>query len=197
MQLLVFTGPIGSGKSTAAKMSAEELEKRGIPYMLLDLDDFARGVISGSQKILADLADAFGPYVLDSDGGLNRQALAIAAFKNPDTAKTLNEITHPAIIISLGELLKEFARKHEDGVAILESPYPYEMLDYNSHIVFINASLKDRQAHNERFTTEDFLKRGAVQPSEESYRLMSDLEIENTFSEPLMRSRIASLTESL
>lgn len=91
MKLIGLTGGIGSGKSTVAKLLAEE------GFTVVDADQIAREIVEPGQPALAELAEAFGEDILESDGSLNRGLLAERAFVSPEKTDLLNSITHPRI----------------------------------------------------------------------------------------------------
>lgn len=86
-----LTGGIGSGKSTVARMFAEQ----GVP--VVDADRIAREVVEPGTEGLAEVVAAFGPEVLDRDGGLDRAALAQRVFDDAAARKRLEAILHPRI----------------------------------------------------------------------------------------------------
>lgn len=108
MLVVVVTGGLGAGKSTAA----EFFRSRGAS--VLDLDDVARELLAPGSPTLAQVVDAFGASVLRGDGSLDRAALARKAFGSADDVARLNAITHPAIT--------EHARRWIDSVASLPAP---------------------------------------------------------------------------
>lgn len=113
MLLAGLTGGIGAGKSTVADMLVE----RGA--VLVDGDRVAREVVEPGQPALARIAERFGPTVLDSEGRLDRPALAALAFADDRSRRDLEAITHPAI-------QAEFARRvlaaAPDAVVVLDVP---------------------------------------------------------------------------
>lgn len=91
MKKVGLTGGIGSGKSTVARMLADE----GFP--VVDADQIAREIMEPDSPVLADVADVFGADLIDDTGALNRGELARRAFASKEQTAKLNAITHPAI----------------------------------------------------------------------------------------------------
>ena len=91
MKVLGITGGIGMGKST----SADLLRERGVP--VIDTDVLAREVVAPGTPALAEVAAAFGPAVLDSEGRLRRDELARRVFADDQLRATLEAILHPRI----------------------------------------------------------------------------------------------------
>ena len=86
-----LTGGIASGKSTVSRI----IREHGIP--LIDLDEIARTVVRKNSPTLKRLVIEFGPTILEADGTLNRAALGRLAFRNKESTRALNRITHSAI----------------------------------------------------------------------------------------------------
>jgi dephospho-CoA kinase len=86
-----LTGGIASGKSTVAAM----LRELGAP--IVDADLLARAVVEPGTPALAEIANRFGPDVLDADGRLDRKRLATRVFADDVARAQLNAITHPRI----------------------------------------------------------------------------------------------------
>jgi dephospho-CoA kinase len=91
MRIIGLTGGIASGKSTIAHL----LEQHGIP--VIDADQLARRAVEPGSEALRAIEKEFGTSVINSDGTLNRQALATIVFNDPAERKKLEAITHPAI----------------------------------------------------------------------------------------------------
>lgn len=86
-----LTGPTGSGKSSAAKLC----EKYGIK--LVDCDKVARKATEKGSECLKRLSKAFGAEILNTDGSLNRKALANKAFSTKENTELLNKTIFPFI----------------------------------------------------------------------------------------------------
>ena len=91
MKKVGLTGGIGSGKSTVARMLADE----GFP--VVDADQIAREIMEPGSPVLADVADVFGADLIDDTGALNRGELARRAFASKEQTAKLNAVPHPAI----------------------------------------------------------------------------------------------------
>ena len=86
-----LTGGIASGKSTVSRRFAA----RGVT--VVDADAIAREIVRPGTEGLAALVEAFGPGIVDTNGVLDRQALAAVAFASREAQQRLNAITHPRI----------------------------------------------------------------------------------------------------
>ncbi len=86
-----LTGGIASGKSALEKAFAAH----GI--VVADADQLAREVVAPGEPALAAVVERFGRDVLQADGQLDRAALRVRAFGDPDQRRALEAILHPAI----------------------------------------------------------------------------------------------------
>ncbi|MEI2795755.1 dephospho-CoA kinase [Pseudoxanthomonas sp. F11] len=86
-----LTGGIASGKSALEKAFA----KQGV--VVADADLIAREVVAAGEPALAAVVERFGRDVLQADGQLDRAALRVRVFGDPDQRRALEAILHPAI----------------------------------------------------------------------------------------------------
>ena len=114
MQVIVVTGGLGSGKSTAAKY----FRSRGA--WTLDLDDIAAKLLSPGTALLDRVASEFGgDEVLLPDGRLDRPALARKAFATSEATMRLNSIVHPAVAREVGVAIDQMRLLGEPPVAVV------------------------------------------------------------------------------
>ena len=90
--IIGLTGPTGAGKSIAS----ETVREMGI--RVIDCDKVARQTVVANSNALKALVNVFGVGILNSDGTLNRKALAQIAFSTKDNTKLLNETLLPYIV---------------------------------------------------------------------------------------------------
>lgn len=86
-----LTGGIGSGKSTVAAM----LTARGAA--LIDADAISRSVTAPNGRAIEQIAQVFGPQMINAEGAMDRQAMRECIFKSPDAKKKLEGIIHPLV----------------------------------------------------------------------------------------------------
>ena len=86
-----LTGGIATGKSYVRS----RLAAHGIPT--LDSDILARDAVAPGTSGLAAVAERFGPDVLLSDGSLDRRALGVVVFGDPQARVDLEAIIHPRV----------------------------------------------------------------------------------------------------
>jgi dephospho-CoA kinase len=110
--ILGLTGGIGSGKSAAAQCFID------LGVHLVDADNAARWVVEPGRPALAQIAEHFGPSVLQADGTLSRSALRELIFKEPQQRVWLEGLLHPLI----REEIRQYLARAESAYAILVSP---------------------------------------------------------------------------
>lgn len=89
--ILGLTGPTGAGKSSASAIC----KSLGIKH--IDCDIIARKATEKGEKGLSAVVRVFGDDILNTDGTLNRKALAEKAFKNSENTELLNKTLLPII----------------------------------------------------------------------------------------------------
>lgn len=119
MKVIGITGTIGSGKSYISSLFAN----KGIP--VIDTDEVYHALVDTHSETTSEIAEEFGATVLNSDGSLNRGALAEIVFSDKSKLKRLNEITHSRIKEVVLERLNVFEKNGETAV-VLEVPLMFE-----------------------------------------------------------------------
>ncbi len=108
-----LTGGIGSGKSTATSC----FKKRGA--VVIDADEISRGLTAHGSPVVQELAQEFGPKILQTDGLLDRAALAAIVFSDTKALEKLNAIMHPKI---RAEAQARIARIDPDQIVVYDMP---------------------------------------------------------------------------
>ena len=115
MFVLGLTGSIGMGKSTTARLFAEE----GVPVH--DADGAVHALYEGEAVPLVEAAFP-GATV---DGKVDRQKLAKMVVGHPDALKRLESIVHPLVAKTRDRFLAA-AKAGGSAVAVLDIPLLYE-----------------------------------------------------------------------
>lgn len=195
MMLIGLTGSMASGKSTVAAM----LRKAQIP--VIDADDLARQVCKPGSPVLKKIVEKFGLAILDSDGSLNRGALATLVFDNPNSLKNLEEIVHPAIHhLFLLEVSK--LKEQKVSVAVYMAPLLFEKnLDpLFDKIILVTAPeniLLDRVIKRDNMTLSQAKKRLKQQLSTEEKALRADEIIDNSGTKEELFMQIKNVWKKL
>jgi dephospho-CoA kinase len=86
-----LTGGIGSGKSTVAAILVQ------LGAVLIDTDAIARELTAPGGAALPDLAQAFGPSIIDAAGALDRAQMRALVFADAAQRRRLEGVLHPLI----------------------------------------------------------------------------------------------------
>ena len=175
-KLVGLTGKTGAGKSTVSAL----LKEKGA--YIIDGDIIARKVLVDNDALLNELKVSFGESVVNSDGTLNRRALAKIAFSTPENTERLNAIMHPAI----NEMISQEAKKAflgsdvviVDAAAIIESGFT-KKCDY---IIVVHAPVeirKERIIKRDCLSEEDADVRINGQKADEFYLSEADFVFNN------------------
>lgn len=168
---LGLTGGIGSGKSAASQW----FEQHGI--VVVDADVVAREIVEVGQPALLQIQQAFGDWVLQEDGTLNRRALREHIFQSNDARRILESITHPAIRQSIIQQLQDA----QSPYVILVSPLLFETNQHEltDHTLLIDASIElqiQRAAQRDGQNIEQIHRIIAAQmPREQKQQLADDI----------------------
>lgn len=108
-----LTGGIGSGKSSAASCFLQH------GAVVIDADEISRGLTAPGSPVIGELAGKFGSGILQSDGSLDRAALAEIVFSNTSSLSELNKIMHPKI---RAEALSRIAKVDSGEIFVYDMP---------------------------------------------------------------------------
>ncbi|MDE6729568.1 MAG: dephospho-CoA kinase [Oscillospiraceae bacterium] len=190
-----LTGQTGAGKSTVAKIFAEQ------GFNIINADQVARDVVNPGMPCLQELTIQFGSEILNPDHSLNRKALAGIVFTDPEKLKLLNHITHPFIIQAIRELIQDFAAAGEKFI-LLDAPTLFESKadQFCDRIIAVIASQEIRCARimqRDHLTRQSALDRMNSQFTEEYFISHSDDVIENHSSPEELAEKSRKLAEMI
>ncbi|MBC3178663.1 dephospho-CoA kinase [Corynebacterium lujinxingii] len=191
MKKVGLTGGIGSGKSTVARMLADE----GFP--VVDADQIAREIMEPGSPVLAEVADVFGADLIDDTGALNRGELARRAFAFTEQTAKLNAITHPAI---RAESNRRFAAAEAAGerAVIYDMPLLVDLgLDEEMDltvVVDVDADERVRRLVDKRGLAEPDARARIAQQVDDATRLAAaDVVIDNNGPEEALATQVEKL----
>jgi len=119
--ILGVTGNIASGKTTVGLILLE----LGLTTYI-DADHVVHELYLPGQTLPGKLAQAFGPGVLDSAGGVDRRALGDIVFNSPERMRQLEAIVHPLVREALLDKIRALGPDDIgalDAVKLIESGY--------------------------------------------------------------------------
>ena len=147
-KIIGLTGPTGAGKSSAAAVC------KNLSIKHIDCDILARKAVEKGTQGLTAVVNAFGQQVLNSDGTLNRKALAQKAFKDEESTDLLNKTLLPYI--------KELVLNEIEGeYVLLDAPTLFES-GINEICFKTVAVLSDRELRLDRIMKRDNITKDAA-----------------------------------
>lgn len=123
MRIIGLTGGIASGKSTVSG----ELSRLGAK--IIDADKTAWQLAEPHQPIWQAYHDRYGEDVINEDGSLNRQAVAVRVFADKSELEWMNSMAHPIIrreMFRQIDQLRAAETPGENTVIILDIPLLFE-----------------------------------------------------------------------
>lgn len=108
-----LTGGIGSGKSAAASCFLQH------GAVVIDADGISRELTAPGSPVIDELVEKFGGGILQSDGSLDRAALATIVFNDKNSLSELNAIMHPKI---RAESLSQISKANPDQIVVYDMP---------------------------------------------------------------------------
>lgn len=192
LKVIGLTGGIGTGKSTAA----EYLKKRG--FIHIDADEISRGLTADGSSMLTVLDDNFGPEapwgekgkrILNSDGSLDRKALASIVFTDTDKKSRLDELMFKSIIAEIDKriALYQSTDGHPCKGILLDAPLLFEAgLESRCDKVVVIVADEDvriqRVCQRDGATEEEVRNRISSQMSDKDKIKKSDFVLDNSES---------------
>ncbi len=157
MKVIGLTGKAAAGKNVVADAFVKE------GCAVIDVDQIGHRVLEQSQALLAK---AFGPSIVQ-EGKVDRKALGILVFSDPEKLETLEAITHPAMVSECKRLIEEAERAGHTAL-VINAALLFRMKLYLlcDHVVFVNASLVSRFLRSKRrdsITCKKFMARERAQ----------------------------------
>ena len=176
MFVIGITGGIGCGKSTAARI----IGSWGIT--VLDADRISHEVTEPGGPAIARVMEAFGPEILDAEGGLNRSAMGQIVFADRKALDQLSMIVHEEVMERMAELRLEAEEAGEKAV-VLDVPIPVQdgFRDTCDYIVTIwcDDALRFERLEARGMAREEAQRRMNMQLTEEEYSGLATVTVQN------------------
>ena len=122
-----LTGGIGSGKSTVAKLFAQQ------GAATIDADQIARDLTIAGGQAMPIIGAAFGGQFISPDGALSRAAMRASAFADPTLKARLEGILHPLIREKISEKVTIAALSGAPYI-VLEIPLLFDAMSYRQSL---------------------------------------------------------------
>jgi len=180
-----LSGGIGTGKSSVSRMFAAQ------GAVVIDADAIVHELQARGMPLVAEIAAAFGPGVLDTAGGLDRAALGALVFRDPEARTRLNQIVHPKVG---AEFARRVAAARASGarVLVLDIPLLFEgrragtgsaaRMDFDATVlVYAPEALQvERQTSRDGCSRDEALRRVRAQIPIEEKKALADYVIDNS-----------------
>ncbi|WP_258723419.1 dephospho-CoA kinase [Cellulomonas sp. NS3] len=192
MQRIGLTGGIAAGKSVAAGRLAE------LGAVVIDYDQLAREAVEPGSVGLEEVADAFGPGVIDADGALDRAALAGLVFTDPAALERLNAIIHPVVRRLAAEREAAAATADAGAVVVHDIPLLVETGrgDEFHVLVVVHAPVEqrlERLVEGRGLDRDEAERRIAAQTTDETRAAAADVVLDGTGTDADLRAQVDAL----
>lgn len=179
-----LTGGVACGKSTVGEMFVARGAK------LIKADEIAHQLMQPGQPVYREVVQHFGRGIVQEDGTIDRQKLALAAFGG-GRVEDLNRLVHPAVIAHQERWMEEEAARHRDAVVIVEAALILEagVQKRFNKIIMVTcrpeqkaARFAQRQGVTDEAARQEVERRQAAQRSDEDKIGAADYVIDNSGS---------------
>ena len=191
-----LTGGIGSGKSEVSKF----FHKWGA--FILDADKEAKKIIDKNEKAQQEIIKEFGSDVINIDNKIDKQKLARVAFQDEFHQLNLNSIIHPYVFKKIDETFDKIKLDNKHKIFVVDAALIYESgADTHMDYVIVVTSLlryrTERVMSRQNITRDDFMKRVALQWSDEDKEHLADFIIQNNSDLKSLEKESKNIFESL
>lgn len=191
-RIIGITGNIACGKTAVGYMLLELGAERYI-----DADAVVHRLYQSGQPIALKVAEAFGPAVVASDGGVDRKALGEIVFQDAEAMRRLEAIVHPAVGQALANELDSVS---PSGIAVIDA---VKLLEGGSGafcqskwlVICTEEQELARLMTRNQLSEEEALARMRAQPSVEDRLPLVDEVIDNSGSLEETRRQVAAAFE--
>lgn len=190
--ILGLTGNIASGKTTVGLML---LELGATVYV--DADHVVHELYLPGQPLVVKLVEAFGPSILNAEGGVDRRVLGQMVFADTEKLRLLESIVHPAVQLAL---IAKMRAMPPDGIGVLDAvklvESGYAPLCHGLWLVTCSPEIQLRRLIETRGLSEAEARlRLDAQPSLESKRELATEIIDNSGSLDDLRRQVNAAWE--
>lgn len=191
-----LTGLIASGKSTVSRY----LKQKGA--YIIDADEISRLLTLKGGECYEKIIEAFGNEILNSDGEINRKALAEIVFSDKVALNKLNSIVHPAVLRKMFEIAEEYKQSEKDAIIVFDVPLLIETgmhlkMDEVWVVTASESAILERARKRSAMTYAEVLSRIKNQASESEKLKYADETIENSESLEALYERLDTLIKRI
>ena len=179
MKVIGITGGVGSGKSAVLSYMEEEYGA-----YVCQLDIVAKKLQEKGRKCYKEIAGYFGNDILDEYDNIDRKALGDIVFKDNKKLEVLNKIVHPAVKDFVREDIKDHEEKGTELYIIEAALMPtagYDDICNEMWYIYTEEEVRRKRLKSSRgYTDEKITEMIMSQPSEEEFRNISSVVIDNS-----------------
>lgn len=190
MLTIGLTGGVGAGKSRVLAWLEKEWGAG-----VIRTDEVARGLMEPGEEGYVRVVKALGTSFLNQEGVIHRPALAQLIFRDHQARETVNAITHPLVWEKVKQELALARKEGRYSVMVVESAlFDESALSFLEEIWYVYASKEvriQRLMENRGYSREKCLSILASQRSEQEFRALSSLVIDNTGDWDKTREKLA------
>ena len=173
-----LTGGIGSGKSEVSKFFSSW------GAFIFDADKEAKLIINENEQAQKEIINEFGSDVVNADNIIDKKKLARIAFQDEFHQLQLNSIIHPFVFKKIDETFDKIKLNKKYKAFVVDAALIYESgADTHMDYVIVVTSLlrfrTERVMSKGNINRDDFMKRVALQWSDEDREHMADFIIQN------------------
>ena len=186
--IICIAGGIGSGKSLVARMFGE------MGCLVIDADELVAQAYT-DPAILAQLRQWYGQGVFNSDGTVNRGALAGQVFTDHGRRRQLEGLVHPWVAKRRDERMAELANEPQIVAIVWDTPLLFEagLQGQCDVVVFVDSPLQtrvERVGKSRGWDQAQLLGRENLQWPLDKKREISDHIIDNTADAEYARGQV-------
>ena len=122
-RVIVITGGIGTGKSTAVGII------KSLGFRVVDSDKIVHDGYAVNSPLYRQVTEMFGKQILNEDCTINRQRLGQIVFNDTEKLHALNGIVHSYVHNEINKAINE----NNDEVIFLDIPLILENIKQNKH----------------------------------------------------------------
>jgi dephospho-CoA kinase len=188
--IIGIAGGIGSGKSLVARLFGEA------GCLVLSADEQVRHVYA-DRGIQRTLREWWGEGVLNSQGGVNRRAIAQRIFEKPEERSRLEQLIHPKVAAMRQAAMEASANDAQVLAYVWDIPLLFEV-GLNARcdaIVFVDAPLEERlkRVKQRGWDEAELHRRENLQHPLDNKRRMSNDIVENTADVGFARKQVREI----
>lgn len=151
----------------------------------VNIDDLVHDILK-KRSIVKKIVQICGDDILANSSGklsIDKKRMAKAIFNNTEKRKTVEQIIHPEVLKSMGEIEAKLVRKDPLSIIVFEVPLLFEA-GYKKHfdktiLVYTKQNTAIRRLLKKGFSKDEALKRLKAQMPITKKKEMSDFSIDN------------------